>query len=458
MARVEADAPARTAPSAASPPANTSPPVAACPAPPARSPAAAEAPAPVVPLSAAEETLEEKVAAKWPRARVQRVAASATKPSALLEKLVNLACTNVRQYCSAAELRAKRSEISASTVVAILLDDRLLGYAAYRTHEREGDVSDLVTYLFELHRDMKDALAKGAGSLLEAEVEAAAAAAGQRMMLTVAEKNPARAFYGEKRWLLDRSSPQNHTSCASYLIMRKNPLDSETIGERDARFWEAEPPEEEPPKKKRRLSPRANRNIPLDEALDRLRLRQITTQGYNNNCLAFAVALSSEAIAPTMLAQQQAEVWSDEERLRTHTLLIERLEAELGKVEGVELSNRAKRRIGDGAVWWQGTSIALAESIFQRKKFMCESHAAVFANRLQREIVVIDARNRSRVAPLTLVHYPVGFEAWKAIGLTQAKVMRDLERQSLWLVMQTLRCPRPRVRVCRRLRNARLVS
>ena len=291
MARVEADAPARTAPSAASPPANTSPPVAACPAPPARSPAAAEAPAPVVPLSAAEETLEEKVAAKWPRARVQRVAASATKPSALLEKLVNLACTNVRQYCSAAELRAKRGEISASTVVAILLDDRLLGYAAYRTHEREGDVSDLVTYLFELHRDMKDALAKGAGSLLEAEVEAAAAAAGQWMMLTVAEKNPARAFYGEKRWLLDRSSPQNHTSCASYLIMRKNPLDSETIGARDARFWEAEPPEEEPPKKKRRLSPRANRNIPLDEALDRLRLRQITTQGYNNSCLAFATRL-----------------------------------------------------------------------------------------------------------------------------------------------------------------------
>ena len=106
-------------------------------------------------------------------------------------------------------------------------------------------------------------------------------------------------------------------------------------------------------------------------------------------------------------------------------------------MEGVELSNPAKRQIGDGAVWWQGTSIALAESIFQKNKFMCESHAAVFANRMQREIVVIDARNRPCVAPLTLVHYTVGFEAWKAIGLTQAKEMRQRERQPLWLVMQT---------------------
>ena len=185
----------------------------------------------------AEDTsLEALVAGKVPGASVQRVAATESK-GALLDKCAALAKANVRTYCSEAELRAKRAEIAASAVIAISMGSKLIAFAAYRTHEPEGAL--LVKYLFELHRDLADDRAAGLGSLLEAEVAAQAAEAGESMMLTVAVANAkGRWFYSNREYWIDWSSPQNHATSVPYLIMRKYPNEDESKAERDARFWD----------------------------------------------------------------------------------------------------------------------------------------------------------------------------------------------------------------------------
>ena len=181
-------------------------------------------------------SLESNVASKIAGASVQRVAAAEQK-GALLDRCVALTRANMREYCSEAELRAKRADIAASDVIAINVGTELLAFAAYRTREPEGTA--VVTYLFELHRNLSDERASGLGSLLEAEVVAAAAEAGESVMLTVAEKNAkARRFYANRDYWIDTSSPQHHGSSASYVIMRKYPSEDETVAERDARFWD----------------------------------------------------------------------------------------------------------------------------------------------------------------------------------------------------------------------------
>ena len=187
------------------------------------------------------ETLETKVARRLPHARVLRVAAAERK-GALLDKCTKLARINMAQFCSAEELDAKRGEIDAAEVLAVLDGSALLAFAAYLIHEREGN--HVVTYLLELHRDVHNALSKGLGSDLEEEVTQLASEANEAMMLTVAEANSARAFYSKRGYWIDISSPQNHATAstrpkrADYIIMRKYPGEGESVHERDARFWD----------------------------------------------------------------------------------------------------------------------------------------------------------------------------------------------------------------------------
>jgi len=75
--------------------------------------------------------------------------------------------------------------------------------------------------------------------MLEEEVAAAATAADESIMLTVAERNSgARIFYGNREYWIDTSSPGNFAEKAPYIIMRKYPNQDESKGERDARFWD----------------------------------------------------------------------------------------------------------------------------------------------------------------------------------------------------------------------------
>ena len=131
-----------------------------------------------------------------------------------------------------------RGEIEQSSVLAASLGGLLLGFAAYRVGEREED-GRVVTYMYELHRNLEEEQAAGVGSMLFDEVEAEAVAANQSMVFTVAERNgDGRRFYSRKNCWLDKSSPQNYGSRVGYLIMRKFPTDNEDVAERDARFWD----------------------------------------------------------------------------------------------------------------------------------------------------------------------------------------------------------------------------
>ena len=187
-------------------------------------------------------TLEDKVAAKLAGASVRRVAADEDK-GALLDKCFALAKKNMTGFSSAEELRAKRGEIAAANVTAIVEGSQLLAFAAYLIHEREGE--HVVTYLLELHRDLSTQRSKGLGSDLEADVEEKAIAADESMMLTVDAANSARGFYAKRGYWIDASSPQNHATASTrprpvgYLIMRKYPTEGESVHERDARFWDA---------------------------------------------------------------------------------------------------------------------------------------------------------------------------------------------------------------------------
>ena len=181
------------------------------------------------------DTLEKRVAVKIAGARVQRVAAAEPKGE-LLDKCFELTKANMSSFCTKNELAAKRHEIAKASIVAVLLGSKLLGFTAYLTNEREGD--HIVTYLFELHRDLLDNSSKGLGSLLEAEVEAAAISNNQSIMLTCAAANSARGFYAQRGYWVDISSPQNHATAVSYIIMRKYPSENESVHERDARFWD----------------------------------------------------------------------------------------------------------------------------------------------------------------------------------------------------------------------------
>ena len=167
---------------------------------------------------------------------MRRFAATESK-GVLLDRCAALAKSNMRAFCSAAELASKRSEIAKSAVLAVTIDAKLLAFAAYRTHEPDGAI--IVTYLFELQRDLADPRSKGLGADLERAVVAEATEAGESIMLTVAESNPARTkFYAPLDYWIDTSSPQNHGSVANYVIMRKYPSEGESIAERDARFWD----------------------------------------------------------------------------------------------------------------------------------------------------------------------------------------------------------------------------
>ena len=182
------------------------------------------------------ESLEAKVAAHITGATVRRISASASK-GALLAKMHSLGKTNMHSYSSRAELEAMRGEIEQSSVLAVCLGNQLLSFAAYRVGEPEGD--RVVTYLFELHRDLEEEKAAGSGSLLFDEVEAEATAANESMLFTVAERNAGgRRFYSRKECWLDKSSPQNFGGRVGYLIMRKYPTNDESVAERDARFWD----------------------------------------------------------------------------------------------------------------------------------------------------------------------------------------------------------------------------
>ena len=86
--------------------------------------------------------------------------------------------------------------------------------------------------------------------------------------------------------------------------------------------------------------------------------------------------------------------------------------------------------------WWIGTSSKRLEQIFNESKFMGEAHIHGFANKLKREIIVVDERG---LPDLAVMHYKPGYETQMRISMTKAEAISALqshwENPPLWIMM-----------------------
>ena len=80
-----------------------------------------------------------------------------------------------------------------------------------------------------------------------------------------------------------------------------------------------------------------------------------------------------------------------------------------------------------------GQTAQALQRIFDDRLFMNEAHVHGFANRLARDIIVVDHRGEL----LGLHHYKPGYQAQQQISMHRALELRKLPRtsQPLWVLM-----------------------
>jgi hypothetical protein len=193
-------------------------------------------------------------------------------------------------------------------------------------------------------------------------------------------------------------------------------------------WWDDTPSEvdAEPAKKKqRRLSPLAKRQArTIQSVVDELHLERMETSGHQFNCLAFSVSMATQQIGPSLQEQHLScnRNHAQEERRLTHVEVFKQLPPE---------AETASDQTWGHDKWWCGYNKAKLQLIFDNNLFMGEAHVHGFANRLDRQIIVIDERERQ----VTLSEYTPGYEsASKLINLRTAKEYRGRVDQPLWLL------------------------
>ena len=169
-----------------------------------------------------------------------------------------------------------------------------------------------------------------------------------------------------------------------------------------------------------RLSPLAKRRKSGQQATTELRLKDVWTSGFHFNCMAFSIMMATKQIGASKAAQQETRQQSDEERRLTHEAILQQLPPEAAEHEG------------ENGVWWCGQTVAKLTTIFEEQGFMSEAHVHGFANRLQRTIIVIDAREDA----LVITEYIPGYAVARQISMREARERRESEQQQpLWLLM-----------------------
>lgn len=186
--------------------------------------------------------------------------------------------------------------------------------------------------------------------------------------------------------------------------------------------------------KKRKLTPLEVRLYRTAEYMvHKLRLKNIITSGYKNNCLAFSCMIGSGKIGVTPREQKDAAKLVERERELTHLALIAALPTDARKsLGGFDL-------FGD-PTWWtcysqkRSSAVAVLEYIFANNLFMREPHLYAFATRLNRDIIVIDGVfNTGRI-----VRYKPGYEMATEISLTLAIEIREetcARDRPLWVML-----------------------
>lgn len=160
-------------------------------------------------------------------------------PPHVLTKMVLLVHTNLVVFLDANARRSTRGELQEDEMQFIYIvdpsaqraqPDRLLGFAAHRTHVQEDGYLLNVGYLFQLHVE-SDIQEMGLGSALLNEVEDAALRAGHRTLLLTAfaGNESVRGFYSKRDYSVAPHSPtppkeplRNKTAKTVRLIYSKN--------------------------------------------------------------------------------------------------------------------------------------------------------------------------------------------------------------------------------------------
>uniref|UniRef100_A0A7S0PYC9 Uncharacterized protein n=1 Tax=Coccolithus braarudii TaxID=221442 RepID=A0A7S0PYC9_9EUKA len=109
---------------------------------------------------------------------------------------------------------------------------------------------------------------------------------------------------------------------------------------------------------------------------------------------------------------------SDKQRRLSHELILEKLPP------------CAEERKGKNDEWWASNDRQRAIDIFEERDFMNEMHIHTFSSRLERDIIVLDVRERYQA----IVHYKPGFKTQEVISMTAARAIRtDSSQQPLWV-------------------------
>jgi hypothetical protein len=170
------------------------------------------------------------------------------------------------------------------------------------------------------------------------------------------------------------------------------------------------------------LSAHRDRVMSSETALTQLELKEIHTPSFNFNCLAFGCMLS---ISGGIVATNQE---SSTERRLSHEKLLKQLPAE------ADNDSEVYKGLGnDGQTWFFGYDKERLIRIFTERDFMGEAHVCAFAERLQRDIFVLD----TRFMQIAIMHYKPAFAKSTQISMHKAKEIRQASQsnlqQPIWL-------------------------
>ena len=153
-----------------------------------------------------------------------------------------------------------------------------------------------------------------------------------------------------------------------------------------------------------------------------LSLERGHASSYNFNCLAFSFLVArGEASEDTSVRRAQ----SDEERRLTHEEVLKHLPS----AAAVDVFPGG---IIGGGQWWEAHSLRRIERIFEKLRFMGEPHVHAFANRYQSDVVVVDVREKGR----GIFHYQPGYRVQRQISMRDARALRKLPTQPVWLLLE----------------------
>ena len=116
--------------------------------------------------------------------------------------------------------------------------------------------------------------------------------------------------------------------------------------------------------------------------------------------------------------QMKLRQWSEQEREEVFNIVTN------------ALPSRASHQCGRPDDWWQGSSLSSICDIYQQDLFMNEVYVHGFSNKLKKEILVVDVREKL----LMILCYKPGYECANQISMhTAIQKLKDVTQKHIWL-------------------------